>query len=204
LIERSTQQAEQNPGSEPLEQEPEPEPEPVPVLEPETIYSYKWDALTSKAQRKKHRSPPPLEIEIENSIYIRSPYEQRWSKFRGLRFTGDEATISPNPDLLAHAKIYIFATRYLVDTLREQSLKSLHRDLSGLSLSGQTIPYFLDLLEYTYEQTGRQEPGGCSLRDLVTHYVSCEVRTLIEITRFRQMLDEYGEMASELVVKLVQ
>lgn len=181
------------------ETELEPELEPEPETQP-GIQDYEWSAPSTKAQRKKYSSSPPLKIEYARSIYILSPYERGWSHFRGLRFAGDEATISLSPDLLAHAKIYVFATIYLVDALREQCLKSLHRDLSNFVLNRQTITNVLDLLEYTYDHTGRQEPGGrCSLRTLVIHYISCEARTLVENTRFRRILDDHGEMASDLV-----
>jgi hypothetical protein len=167
-----------------------------------------WGSRASKKARTKKKSyysSPPAEIEYAKSTYVECPYERRWSQFRHLRFFGDEAKISPQPDLLAHAKLYVFATRYLIDPLREQCLKSLHRDLCNYSLNRQSMAHILDLLEYTYEQTGRQEPGGSySLRMLVIDYISCEARTLVENARFRRILDGHGEMASDLVVKLVE
>jgi hypothetical protein len=97
---------------------------------------------------------------------------------------GDEATVSPSPGLLAHAKLYMFTTRYLIDPLREQCWKSLHRDLRNFSLNGQNMAHILDLLEYTYEPTGKQDPDGSySLRMLVIDYISCEARILVENTR---------------------
>lgn len=55
------------------------------------------------------------------------------------------------------------------------------------------------------EPTGRQEPAGSySLRILVIDYISCEARTLVGNTRFRHILDDHGEMASDLVAKLVE
>lgn len=191
------------------ELEPETDPEPMPEPEPETgplfVCPYESRLLSKKAQIKKYRASPPPEIEFAKSLYVLSPYERRQSQFKGLRFVGDEATSCPNPDFLAHAKLYVFATRYLVDPLREQCVKSLHRDLCSLSLNKETTTYILDLLEYTYEQTSRQEPDGCySIRALIILYISCEVQTLVENTRFRRILDEHGEMASDLVLKLVE
>lgn len=91
---------------------------------------------------------------------------------------GDEASISLVPDLVFHAKLYVFANRYLIDSLRTQCLKSLHRDLCEFSLNKQNVPHILDLLEYTYQESGRGDPGiGCSLKDLVIHYAACEART---------------------------
>jgi hypothetical protein len=139
------------------------------------------------------------------STYVISPPKRRWHQFETLKFPGGEAVKAQNPDLLAHAKIYIFATRYLVDSLREQSLKSLHRDLCDFNLSTQNMSHFLDLLQYTFEHTGRQEPGGSSsLRRIVIDYTSCKAKVLIQSSRFRQILDMFGEIGSDLVAKIVQ
>lgn len=184
------------------------ESKPVPVSGSHNVPTYEWEGSVSKKDRKKKKSTyfsPPLEIEYAKSIYVESPYERRWDQFRSLQFVGNEALISSDPDLLAHAKTYVFATRYLVDSLRGQCLKSLHRDLCKFSLNSRSVSHILDLLQYTFEQTGRQEPNGClSLRELVIHYASCEARTLIENARFRHLLDEYGEMGSDLVAKLLE
>jgi hypothetical protein len=210
LISNLDQLKDSNPQQEP-KSEPEPGPEPEPrdtEPEPEATSSYVWGSRASKKAQKKKKSyysSPPPEIEYAKSIYVESSYERRWSQFGHLRFVGDEATISSHPDLLAHAKIYVLVTRYLVDPLREQCLKSLHRDLCNFPPNGQTMTHILDLLEYTYEQTGRQESDGFySLKMLVILYISCEVRTLVENTRFRHILDDHGEMASDLVAKLVE
>lgn len=179
----------------------EPEPETGPLF----VCSFESRMLSKKAQIKKYRASPPPEVEFAKSLYVLNPYERRRSRFEGLHFVGDEATFCPNPDFLAHAKIYVFASRYLINPLREQCLKSLHRDLCSFSLNKETASYLLDLLEYIYEQTNRQEPDGCySIRILVILYISCEVQTLVENTRFRDILDEHGEMASDLVLELVK
>lgn len=172
------------------ESEPGPEPEPEPYVTP----TYQWEGSVSKRDRKKKKKSSCFSPSLEMT-YVKSPYERLWDQFRSLRFFGNEALISSEPDLLAHAKTYVFATRYLVDSLRDQCLKSLHRDLCNFSLNSRSISHILDLLQYVYEQTGRHEPVGClSLRKLVIHYASCEARTLIENTRFRHLLDEFGEM----------
>lgn len=61
----------------------------------------------------------------------------------------------------------------------------------------------IDLLEYTYEQTARQSSSG-TLRSVVIHYISCEIRTLIEDVWLRSLLDNFGEMGSKLVASLIQ
>lgn len=142
-------------------------------------------------------------VEKAKPTFIDISSERQWSHFRDLKFHGKIASSSYEPDLLAHAKIYVFADRYLIDSLRDQCLKSLHRDLCNFSINLQDIEEILELLEYTYEQTGRQSSSEIhSLRSVVIHYTACEIRTLIEETRFRSLLDSCGEMGSELVAQL--
>lgn len=88
--------------------------------------------------------------------------------------------------------------------MQTQCLKSLHRDLSGFSLNKRNIPHVLDLLEYTYQESGRGAVDGeCPLRNLVVHYAACEARTLAKDPRLRDILDRFSEMGSDLVTKLV-
>lgn len=133
------------------------------------------------------------------------PYERLWEQFRSRSFGVKSALRAKYPDIVFHAKVYVFATKYLVEQLRQQCLKSLHRDLLAFSLNRESASLILDLLEYTYTNTGRHEPGGKSpLRDLVIHYIACEARTLGDNERFTQILDSNSEMGSDLVAKLVR
>jgi hypothetical protein len=129
------------------------------------------------------------------------------SSFRALHFGGKGASVSSNPDLLFHAKLYVFATRFLIRTLRVQCLTSLHRDLCSFPLNKGSAPRILDLLEFTYTNTTRKEPGGrgtSPLRDLVIHYVACKTQMLADNGSFYVHLDGNGEMGSDLVAKLVK
>lgn len=133
------------------------------------------------------------------------PYERLWNEFRSLRFDCAPASFSQNPDILFHAKLYVFATRYLIEPLRQQSLKSLHRDLCNFSLNRENTSHILGLLDFTYAHTGRGEPGGkSSLRELVIHYTACEARTLGDDDRLMKLLDANAELGSDLVAKLVK
>lgn len=122
-------------------------------------------------------------------------------------YTSSDATAS-TPYLTFHAKVYVFATRYLIPALAQLCLQKLHRDLLLLPLSDvdmtdsslgpQNIPgglaarnaqVVLDLLHYVYAQTTRLEPisptSATQLRDnelrrLVAHYAACKVRELAQ------------------------
>lgn len=101
------------------------------------------------------------------------------------------------PYLIFHAKLYVFATRYLIPALAQLCLRKLHRDLLLLAFPGDAqadeqittlkARMVLDLLHYTYTTTTRLEPisptSATQLRDnelrrLVIHYAACKVRDL--------------------------
>ena len=172
-------------------------------LEPELELADTYSSVGNPSFQESAQKEKELLFFTSPEIDVESPYKRWWSQ-KFCVFLEMWPQFLPTPTFLL-MQSYVFATRYLIDPLREQCLKSLHRDLCNFSLNGQSMAYILDLLEYTYEQRGRQEPGGSySLRMLVIDYISCEARTLVENTRFRYMLDDQGEIASDLVVKLVE
>lgn len=110
------------------------------------------------------------------------------------------------PYILFHAKLYVFATRYVIPQLAQLCLRKLHRDLLHLQFSwadqeapgpeGMTLfdvkaKMVLDLMHYTFTKTTRYEPAvpaaptmlrESELRKLVTHYAACKVRELAAYT----------------------
>lgn len=177
-----------------------------PVSSP--VYMNNLDMYTTKKSwisfRKREAYGIPLSKQKTYVTHVQYPYDGLWEQFRQLHFAGGEASRSTSPDLVFHAKLYVFANRYLIDSLRTQCLKSLHRDLCGFSLNKRNIPHVLDLLEYTYQESVRgASDGESSLRNSVVHYAACEARTLAEDPRLRDILDRFSEMGSDLVTKLV-
>ncbi|CRG82903.1 hypothetical protein PISL3812_00250 [Talaromyces islandicus] len=201
---------------------PEPEPaeaEPEPVAEEPTNHEFwdGWDGWGSLTRRKKLREaskkgipdrivipesePEPHPSAVPNIVY---PYDSLWERFRSLKFRSEPASPSSDPDVLFHAKLYVFATKYLIEDLRQQCLASMHRDLTNFSPNRENRSRILDLLDFTYTHTGRAEAGGESpLRDLVIHYVACEARTLADDEKLTEILDSNAEVGSDLVLKLV-
>ncbi|EED13978.1 hypothetical protein TSTA_102080 [Talaromyces stipitatus ATCC 10500] len=164
---------------------------------------------SKKSQKKKsafyyHEIEEKQPEESPGQITIIYPYEQLWERFRLRKFDSGPASFSPNPNILFHAKLYVFATKYLIEPLRQQCLRSLHRDLSSFSLNRKNRSLIFDLLDFTYAHTGRFEANGRStLRDIVIHYVACEIRTLADDEKLTELLDSDAEIGSDLVMKLV-
>ncbi|KAJ5780839.1 hypothetical protein N7457_005999 [Penicillium paradoxum] len=136
-----------------------------------------------------------------------------WDEFLSLQYNDEPAVSKPSrvdtgstdlPYITFHAKVYVFATRYLIPALAQLCLRKLHRDLLILAMpDGESIgpsesqildglaaskaQMVLELLQYTYTKTARLEPitptSATQLRDnelrrLVVHYTACKVKEL--------------------------
>lgn len=132
-------------------------------------------------------------------------FESLWDSFESRTFSGRVAksTLSPNP--MFHAKLCDFSTKYLIEPLREKCLKSFHSDLLDHNLTSETSYLILDLLEYVYANTGRTEPTRkSSLRDLVIHYVACQLPILSQHRDFSKILESNAEIGLDLAMEMLK
>ncbi|OQE14624.1 hypothetical protein PENSTE_c034G05571 [Penicillium steckii] len=125
----------------------------------------------------------------------RTPGMSLWDEFTTLQYTDEHQqkhqpklndTPTDLPYLTFHAKVYVFATRYLIPALAQLCLRKLHHDLMNLTLAdpetssgpidsyedptisslglglgglaAQQVPRILDLVRYAYTKTTRLEP----------------------------------------------
>ncbi|PCG99262.1 BTB/POZ [Penicillium occitanis (nom. inval.)] len=100
-------------------------------------------------------------------------------------------------------KVYSFATKYLIEPLRQYCLRIIHEDLRNFRVDEENSHIILDLLKSTYLHTSSQEPDGQSLmRDLVIHYVTCKFTTLAKDEAFTCLVESNGEIGSDLVIAI--
>ncbi|CAG8039148.1 unnamed protein product [Penicillium olsonii] len=188
------------PEPEPEEQaEPEPEPEPEtedwqPEPSPKTA-----TAEDPWAQDRANRQRPMLDMSFAQQQGAISPCEpgvSLWDEFTSLQYNDESDPEPPTfptlPYLTFHAKVYVFATRYLIPALAQLCLRKLHADL--LTLPEEPVAQaqiILDLVHYAYTKTARLEPISPTsatqlreneLRRLVVHYAACKVK---ELARYR-------------------
>lgn len=147
-----------------------------PDSSPRTLGLSLWDDFCALQYNDEHTTLPTIEVSTSNDL----------------------------PYLTFHAKVYVFAIRYLIPALAQLCLQKLHRNLLQLSIadaesldpfSGQDsgglaahqAPMVLDLLRYAYTKTTRLEPINPTsatqlreneLRRLVVHYAACKIKDL--------------------------
>lgn len=178
-----------------------------------------WEECESKRDEQ-NQSPEPQKPMIDMSFAKqpnaspRTPGLSLWDEFAALQYVDDGQapitstsgpTTSENFYPTFHAKVYVFATRYLIPALAQLCLRKLHGDLLNISftdpesvdqdadygfpgsISGRQVPMVLDLLRYAYFKTTRLEPISPTsatqlreneLRRLVVHFAACKVKEL--------------------------
>ncbi|KAJ9234047.1 hypothetical protein DTO280E4_3843 [Paecilomyces variotii] len=176
-------------------------------------------------QQQQQQQQPPFPPEALTTSFVPQNFNPLhpkeiniWDEFSGLDYpfqkpVKDISRLGSGPGvdlpyILFHAKLYVFASRYLIPALAQLCLQKLHKDLATLSFSAsgndnqsQSQDYntmmtikakmILDLMHYTYTRTTRYEPVHPNsptllreneLRKLVTHYAACKVRELAAFT----------------------
>lgn len=168
---------------------------------------YSWDSFSRQHDKKK-----------KHKHFTTNKAEGLWSEFQYLTFEdppislSDQTRASATKDgalvpgtttsILYHAKMYVFAKEYLMQSLVTLSLRKLHKELQDFNLTTETSEDILELLEFAYTHTERPESSEDNLRTLVVHYVACEARILKRSSTLRRLLEEYGEMACDLFYKV--
>ena len=88
---------------------------------------------------------------------------------------------------LCHARVYVFADKYAIDSLKTLALKKLHRMLCVFNIYPRSVRDIADVLRYSFNHTrdSRDEP----LRALLAQYVACKA----------EELDRWGDLGSLLL-----
>lgn len=93
-----------------------------------------------------------------------------------------------------HILVYTFATKYLIEPLRQKSLDYFHFELvynSGRLSSSALVK----ILDYIYHRTTSYQPGGpCAMRDLIIRYAAGRIRELKGEKSFEDLVAKRPEI----------
>lgn len=104
---------------------------------------------------------------------------------------------------LCHARLYVFADKWDIGPLKQLSLYKLHQTLSVFTLYKKRVGDIVTLIRYSYENTPHLSSTEDPLRSLLIHYATCVVEALVQSPEFKALLEEARELASDLMVKMV-
>lgn len=147
---------------------------------------------------------------------LSSRREQLWKIFESLTYNVPGApkySFHPRKNLescedykdvfLSHARLYVFAEKYDISPLKMLSLSKLHKTLSVFTLWKERVEDIVALIRYSYANTVHRPSSNDPLRLLVIHFATCVVEKLVKSSEFTALLEEPGELASDLVVKMI-
>jgi hypothetical protein len=110
--------------------------------------------------------------------------------------------------LVYHAKLYVFATMYMIQPLKDLCLHKLSRDLEAFDFKDDHTGEFAELFRYVYVNTSGNDDDtigtGSELRDLVITYAAYKAQFLVENKVFLEVLEEGGEGASAFAVSMAK
>ena len=139
--------------------------------------------------------------------------EELWKLFESRNYPVSTPSFNPRKNLescedykdvfLCHARLYVFADKYEIAPLRRLSLNKLHKTLSVFRLYEERVKDIVALLRYSYANTVHRSTKDDRLRSLVIHYAACVVEDLVPNSEFKLVLGEHGELASDLVAKMI-
>lgn len=131
---------------------------------------------------------------------------------------------SPKP-LIDHAKMFVFADLYMVDAMKPLALCEMYRQLALLTVDDGNIGQLVDLVRYTYANTGAYDDSAdhltssadklvqkedkynietMSLRSLVRIHVTDRLKVLAKYEAFRQLFAEGGDLATDVLVDMTE
>lgn len=155
------------------------------------------------------------EIQLETRILSRTPLRTQFNSRNYLQDGGTKALIlqhfepKPNsnasqnftPVLLAHARLYCFATLRLIAPLKALTLDKLHKTLMGFKLYTQRVGDIMELARYAYSNQDlpdRNDDGTVDdLRKLVVEYIVCEIDTIGKCAEFVGYMEDGGEFVGD-------
>ncbi|KAJ6101897.1 hypothetical protein N7486_004324 [Penicillium sp. IBT 16267x] len=124
-----------------------------------------------------------VEEKPENSITVSLPR------------CGDGDYLCKHPQtLLIHARLYVFATRHGLYRLKDVSLQKLYWALSDIPLDLEEVNAIVELL--------RISNGTGAINELMIHYVSLHLKTLIRCSSFVSFLEEDHNLSYRLFAHL--
>ena len=101
---------------------------------------------------------------------------------------------------LGHARLYVFADKYDIQTLKEFAIEELHATLAVYTLYQERTGDIVTLLRYVYANTAESKSGVEDLRTLLTQYMEIEIDTLIKDEELERLtMEDGGPLLADLM-----
>ncbi|KAI9783313.1 MAG: hypothetical protein M1816_001411 [Peltula sp. TS41687] len=169
-------------------------------------------AVFGNRDKKKHKSKWHTIIDHDNSFgevnsTTRSKKSELWATFENKTYPISVSAFQPRENgescedytevFLCHARLYVFADKYLIRPLQDLCLHKLQRTLAKFTLYEERVGDIVELMRYVYS-VGDGSDSMDGLRSLLAHYAACVVEDLARSNKFELLLEEPGCLARDL------
>lgn len=186
------------------------------------------DLWTASVRKKKKAKQQPAELPRQGYPFGSFGYddnhpteesasssrkEKLWKRFERRTYTVSTPSFHPRKNrescedytevFLCHARLYVFADKWGIVPLKQLSLYKLHQTLSDFTLYKERIGDIVALMQYSYDNTPHLSSINDPLRSLVIHYATCVVEDLVQSSEFKALLEEARQLASDLILKMI-
>ena len=101
---------------------------------------------------------------------------------------------------LGHARVYVFADKYDIQTLKVLAMEELHAALAVYTLYEERTGDIVALLRFVYGHTADSKDGVEDLRTILTEYMEMEIDTLIKDEELQElMIQDGGPLLAQLM-----
>ena len=148
--------------------------------------------------------PSPARGALKESFINRKPTVCQ----QAIRICPPRHNQAPNEDytevFLSHARVYVFAEKYDIQSLKALALDELHGTLQNFDLHPERTGDIIALLRYIYANTGETVDGVEDMRTVLKHYVGFEMDTLMKDDDFGDLMIEDGGALLGDFLKMVE
>ncbi|PIG85335.1 hypothetical protein AARAC_002771 [Aspergillus arachidicola] len=97
------------------------------------------------------------------------------------------------PVFLGHARLYVLADKYGIESLTQLVLEKLRQTLNDFKLSAANVTDIIELVRFTYAHTRRLVTGRNELRTLVMMFIISSIGQIGETESFQKLLGDGGD-----------
>ena len=160
-----------------------------------------WGSFSTKKDKKKKKHSSSSKGGLRESFI--SQYDSSWGTFSTFLLPAPRGNKSPLEDytevFLGHARIYVFAEKYDIQSLKKLALDKLQHTLSIFTLYPERVGDVMALLKYVYANTAETLDGTDDIRTMLAHYIGTEMEVLIKDGEIKDLMLEDGEMLGDFL-----
>lgn len=146
-------------------------------------------------------------VRLEDIKEFRFDIPSRASEILAMAENSNQRLLPMSNDILATARLAIFADKYICRELLQETLRELYRQLAHANLDEENVDVISAVARLVYESTGNetadeQVPEHKILRSMLSQFIAFHRQQFLASLTFRELLSEGGDLAFEVLTAI--